>query len=255
MGACGFFLVAVTPCGAPTEPFLLWNAEARPAEEAVVVLPVLALHDALEVTQDDWLRGTELSVGRLEAREYRVDELRDVAQAWSAAMPGAVDVALGERWDGVFTVGRYALGERALLARAIRDEKPLEAVLSGVGRSQGRSTLVTWVDALEGLPLTAERFPGDVVETSAGYVIVRLDDEPYRVRAHVGVALVAADGEVLVRYSDEVEAVLAPGVGVQTAGLAMARELAHEVAKVWPTETQFEPYELEKDAIAWVGAR
>jgi hypothetical protein len=58
-------------------------------------------------------------------------------------------------------------------------------------------------------------------------------DEPYRVVARAGLALVASDGEVVVRYADTFETVLNERSDADQAARVLARALVAEVATLW----------------------
>ena len=65
-------------------------------------------------------------------------------------------------------------------------------------------------------------------------------DEPYVVWLVAGVALVAADGEVLIRYEDVYTTVLSHRVGEDRAATDLARLMAAEVTKVWATNLELD---------------
>jgi hypothetical protein len=68
-------------------------------------------------------------------------------------------------------------------------------------------------------------------------------DEPYLVSARLCMALVASDGEVVVRYEDRFEGVLSGPDGVHRAGRELARALASEVTKVWAVDPRLMEHE------------
>ena len=105
-----------------------------------------------------------------------------------------------------------------------------------------------WTASLRGEPVSNQGLPGDLVTTDAGPVIVDHGEEVYRVRARVGLALVAPDGEVVVRYVDTYEALLSDRADPAQAARDLARDLAAQVALIWPTDRR-----LLDDAISDLG--
>lgn len=114
----------------------------------------------------------------------------------------------------------------------------LDAALTDTARAGGgRPVLVTWVRGLSGSPLTNEFIVGEVTFIGEGPVVVTLE-EPYRVSGRFGLALVAPDGEVLVRYEEPFEAVLSDTYGPGRIARDVARDLAVEVARFWPVDPE-----------------
>jgi hypothetical protein len=226
---------ACAPKVAPVQ--LSWAFEAHPTPGEIRVLPVLGVYEAPEVRLEESLAGAWVPWLREAGRRERTEQLLEVPDRVALALPGAVQVAVGETWDGSFRVGRYPVGGRGRLSSALQGRGDLDLALGGVARSVGgAATLVTWIAGLEGDPLTAEAFPGEIVHTRSGSVVIDLADEAYRVRVIVGMALVASDGEVVVRYVDTFEALLSARHGPDRVGRDLAVALAEEVALVWPSD-------------------
>ena len=134
-----------------------------------------------------------------------------------------------------------------VLTAAYAPDRLFGEVARSVG---GQGTLFTWVDHLDGVPLTAQAFPGQILETPRGPYMVDHGDEPYLVTASVGMALVASDGEVVLRYHDTFETVLSGRYTTERAAADVARRLATEVAKVWALPDEFAPEGDDDDHLA-----
>lgn len=231
-----WWLVACAPkLLLPPQP---WAAEASPPGDEVIVLPVLDRSGAIAVDYAEAL-GVRVPFDREDARRRRTIELADVPVAFGWALPGEVGADLGARWNGRFVVGKWPVGARARLDQAL-DGPGLDGALSDLADPL-RPVLITWVLALDGRPISGEALPGEVVDTEIGPVISDLFAEPYRVRATLGAALIAPDGEVVVRVGDEFEAVLSDVSGPDRVGRALAAALAVDVAKMWPVDPEFQP--------------
>ncbi len=216
-----------------------WEFEARATHGEVWVMPMLNLHDDPETNLDSYL-GVGLSWEREKIRNARTFESAAVPAAAGLALPGAVNGELGLEWKGQFRHGRWGrAGER--LRGAIAGKRDLDDTLLNIAEHNGgEATLFTWTHTLDAHPLSQDAFPGELIETSWGPVVVDHGQEPYLITLQVGIALVAADGEVLIRYTDAYETVLSGNVGVDKAGDDLAQSMAQEVVKVWATDPELE---------------
>ena len=218
---------------------LPWAAEARPTHN-VRVLPVLTVYDEPEVRLDGYV-GAGVSWYREGIRRQRTSELNEISEAIGDSLPGAVHGEMRGCWDGNFRVGRYPVLTRDRLAGALKGRSDLDEALVDIAQSVGgEAVLFTWITELRGDPLSAEGLPGEIIETSVGPVVVDLYDEPYRVTAEVGMALVTSDGDVVVRYADTFEAILSGASRPAHTGRDLAKLLASEVAMVWPNDPRLE---------------
>jgi hypothetical protein len=216
-------------------PSVSWDFQARAVPGEVRVLPALVDAAAPALSRESYV-GAGIPVGREAVRRERTAQLARVPEAFAAALPGALNAAMGPSWGGDFAVGRYPAGARRALRAAVRGRADLPEALGRVGRGAGgEGALVTWVERIEARPITALGFAGEIVGTELGPVVVDHRAEPYRVVARVGVALVAADGDVVLRYRDTVETVLSAD-GPDAAARHLARDLAAELALVWPAD-------------------
>lgn len=239
-------LLACTPkLELPPQP---WAAEASPPGDEVLVLPVLDRTRTIPVDYAESI-GVRVPFEREDTRRRRTVELADVPRAFGWALPGEVGADLGDRWEGRFLVGRWPSGARGRLEQALGGSG-LDVALSDLADSR-RPVLVTWVSALDGRPISGEALPGEVVDTEVGPVVSDLFSEPYRVEATLGAALIAPDGEVVVRVDDDFEAVLSDVSGPDQVGRALASALAEDVAKLWPVEPSFRVRDASDD-VAWV---
>ncbi len=231
LGACAP-RTSVTPAD-----HLSFAFEARPTWGEVRVVPTLALHGPVSVNYDSYL-GRSLPLHRQQIRRERTRELAQVPAALGRALPGEVNARLGRTWSGQFRGHDLAAPARDRVRDALVGERPdLHASLAHAAREVGgQATLFCWVRGLEAEPLSLRGFPGEVVETELGPVVLDHQDEPYLVRAEVGMALVTQDGEVVLRYQDTYPALLSARADAQSAARELARSLAEEVSLVWAVD-------------------
>jgi len=236
------FLWVAALCGAgcargtPPDPFLSFAFEARPTTGEVRVVPALQLHEPVATELGSFI-GRVLPERQARVREQRTRQLRLLSGAVGLALPGEVNGELGASWAGEFQAHAYPLGVRQRVTEALRSQRGVDAALSEAAQAiGGDAVLISWMDQLDARPLTLTGIPGTVVDTPVGPLVVDSDDEPYLVSARVGMALVAGDGEVVVRYHDTYETVLSGARGPQVAGRDLAHALAAEVAMVWSTD-------------------
>ncbi|NCG19145.1 MAG: hypothetical protein GWP91_09045 [Rhodobacterales bacterium] len=216
-----------------------WAFEARATHGEVWVMPTLVLHEDPEVNLDSFL-GMGLCLQRRTIRQRRTDQAAALPGAVGLALPGAVNGELGLKWKGQFRHGRWGRAAEKLRG-AVEGKRDLDETLLAIAEQNGgEATLFTWTHALGAHPLTQDSFPGELVNTSWGPVMVDHAEEPYLVSLQMGIALVAADGEVLIRYVDVYETVLSGQSGVDGAGEDLARSMAQEVVKVWAIEPELE---------------
>lgn len=229
---------------APTKPIvspldrLPFAFEARGTWGEVQVIPALALHEPVDVNYDAYVGGAALPFHRKTIRTLRTEQLRAVPSAVGLALPGEVNGLLGLSWPGQFHDHRIPPASLDRLRAALTGERPdLHASLAEAAKGAGgQASLFSWVVDLEGEPLSLRGFPGEVVDTHAGPVVLDHNDEPYLVEAEVGMALVTEDGDVLLRYQDTYHALLSSENTTQDAGRTLARALAEEVVLVWSTQ-------------------
>lgn len=215
-------------------PELPWAAEAVPTGPVVTVLPACVVATAPGVDYNEALLGVTVPLGRQALREARTREVARVPAAFGWALAGEIGAATGERWEGRFATGREAPTPCRRLTTALLDGARLDPVLAGF--ASDTPVLVTWVDGFDAVPISALVLPGEVVHTASGPVVSDLWTEPYQLTLRVGMALVSPDGTVVVRLSDEIGTVLTDDHGPERAGRAVARDLAAEVAKIWPCQ-------------------
>lgn len=226
----------VAPRSASSEPFLPYHFEARTTAGEVRVVPALQLHDPLSPELGSFL-GAHLPYEQERLRRLRTTQLGRLSSEVGFALPSEVNGQLGERWHGQFRLSRYPIGVKRRLVEALRSGRGVDHALGEAAKSiGGDATLVTWMDRIDASPLTLTEWPGLVVETVSGPVMVDMQDEPYVVEAAIGMALVASDGEVVLRYHDTYETILSGARGPRVAGRDLAFLVAREVAAVWATD-------------------
>ncbi len=229
---------ALAACVHPaTGPHLAYLFEPRTTTGEIRVVPAFQLHGAIALEEHTWL-GLPLAAAALEAREDRTRELDELSRAVGRALPGEVNAALGERWSGQFRAGTLGTVGRIRLGEALRTPGAgLDAVLGEVAsKVGGDAVLFTWIDDLACSPVTLLGAEGSVIDTPAGPVVADHGDEPYVVSARVTAALVAHDGEVVLRYGDTFHTILSASHAPADAGRDLAADLAQELALVWATD-------------------
>jgi len=230
-----------------------YRFEARVTRGEVRVAEVIVLDDTVApISREDWMG--DVSERRMAVREKRSHEVGEIAAAVGRALPGEINGALGPEWHGHFTDHRLPSPSRHQLEDALRFQRALDPTLAGAAhRMGGQTTLFSWVDELRATPLSVMGPPGSVVSTRAGLSVVDPTDEPHLVSARVGMALVAADGEVVLRYQQTYETILSAAWGPDDAGRALARALAVEVSDVWALDPRLATIGAEEPQAGSVG--
>ncbi len=223
-------LLAAAFAAAPPPP---WRFEPRRTAGEIHVVPVVATNARPHLVADTWV-GRPLPDEFLDTRRRRTADLSTLPGRTGYEIPGALNARIGREWDGRFSLASLPIGGEQRIASALHGAGDLDNTLSALGRAMGgQATLFTWVASLEGVPLTASQVPGDIVDTPAGPVVVDFKDEPYLVTAEVGMALVASDGEIVLRYRESIDTVLSGRFGPARASRALADTLVEEVVRVW----------------------
>lgn len=236
-------LFVLMACGrGPIEPpNLQWRFEARPAAGHIAVLPVLSLMRVGDVSTQDYVG--PIPPWRLELRKQRIHEIQRVPEAVGLALPGALASNLPKDWNGQFRVGTYPKVLKAKLTDHLSKNEPLDSLLSELGlREDGVLTLVSWVEDATISPITTEAAPGEMVESEVGPIAVNLFEESYRIRATVGLALIASDGQVILRYRDDFESILGAQRNPMRVGRDLALGLAQEIVKMWPSDPRLKEH-------------
>ncbi|MFT6822147.1 MAG: hypothetical protein ACJATT_005982, partial [Myxococcota bacterium] len=210
-----------------------WDFNGRAVPGSVRVMPVIAPTD-VQLDDETWV-GAGLSELRQDLRRERESMATDIPASIASALPGAINGRVGASWGGEFSVGRYRMGARRRLEHHVGALSMVPALTDAATRGDSASTLFIWVEEVSANPLSAETFAGDIVVTEVGPVVVDHQVEPYRVSAKVGAALVASDGQIVVRYVDHFEAVLTDR-GPSATGRMIAQGLADELSLVWPSD-------------------
>ncbi len=227
-------VACVRPAVGPRPAYLF---EPRTTTGEIRVVPSFRLHPTPALETTTWL-GLPLGAQALAAREDRTRDLDALSRAVGVALPGEVNAALGEAWSGQFRAGALGSVARLRLSEALRTPAAdLDAVLSEVAAGVGGdAVLFTWIDALDCAPVTLLGAEGSVIDTPAGPVVADHGEEPYVVSARITAALVAHDGEVVLRYGDTFHTVLSASHPPGDAGRDLAEDLAGELALVWATD-------------------
>lgn len=228
-------LCLATGCHGRLSPMdkLAWDVHPGMVEGEILVAPVLVVAEAPEPDLTG-IVGEPLDSWRARGRLERTAELAELPYAFHAAVPGALYRNLPQDWEGHFRDTRLGLTQHVALISALRDpERSVVPVMAEIAKSSGGDAMLfTWVKENEGRPLTDDHLVGELVVHEGVPVIVDHDAEPYAVEVLVGVALVAADGDVLFRYEDHYRGLLT-GDGPQELGRSIARALVDDITPYW----------------------
>lgn len=212
---------------------LPWDLQPRMVQGDIRVLPVVVVADDPELFRTGLLGETVDPWVRME-RERRTEELAALPAALRDAVPGALFAEMPEAWSGTFRDAPMSPGVRRQMEHAVAGEGSLELALAEAGRSAGGdAALVVWVVQSGGEPLTASHMVGEMVMSNEISVMVDHENEPYVVHMEAGVALVAADGEVLFRYQDDYEGVLSGESPLRVTARDLARTMVGDIAPMW----------------------
>ena len=210
--------------------------EARASRGEIWVMPPLAVHAPVEMSNQHIL-GAALSPAQHAIRARRMREIGALPQTIAEVLPGEVNAQLGAMWTGQFRHHPAPISRAHRLTDAVLHRRPdLHAVFEDYAEAFGRWALLTWITELESQPLMGRALPGEVVKTESGPVVVDFVDDPHLLSVRLGTALLAPDGEVVLRYEDRFEAVLTGRSGCQQAARQLAAALANEISLVWMTE-------------------
>ena len=216
-----------------------WRAEARVTHGRIDVQPVLDRSVSPRPTANGFVT-SEVPWRAEWIRGQRVDATRSAPTEVASALPGALVARLGADFDGWFRTGRRQRLARGGLQSAIDGHRDLDDALAMYARPHA-SILVTWVADLRVEPLNATGFVGDVVATPAGPVVLDLLEEPHLVQMELGLALVAPDGEVVVRVEHHASSVLSARRDLDQAARSMADQLAEQARRAWAVDDRLEP--------------
>jgi hypothetical protein len=200
---------------------------------SVRVVPTLRLHPEVRPDRRSPL-GLALSENQVAQREHHARQLDSISEQLSWALPAEVNGALGDRWGGHFERVNFPTGARNRLANALVGNEDVPEALAELGRAVGGdAVLLTWVDQLRAVPMTVSAFPGEVVDTPVGPVVVDATNEPFRVWAGVGVALITSTGVVISHDHATYDTVLRGPFGLELAALDLAAAVADRMVPRW----------------------
>jgi hypothetical protein len=225
-------LTLLTGCVPHSQSDLKWHFVARAPHGDVMVLPSIQLYPRTTTETASYVVH-EVTGERAQRRRDRVAVLTATPSEVAWALPGALQRTMQEPLGASFHAGKYPAGMRGRLRRVLNSQGDVDSMLSEIATSVGQDTLVTWVHALDARPLTLDHPPGVFVNTCHGPVLVEHNDEPYVIEAEVGVALIASDGELIIRYTDNYNTVLTGNAEAEDLARDLATAMATEIAKVW----------------------
>ncbi len=170
--------------------------------------------------------GEPLSGYAAELRDVRGAQVSAIPEAFSTALPGELASALPADWRGHLSDAKVPPGARSQLTAGLDGRASLEdALREAVVRLPGEVVLFRWMTDLQAHPLGSTAAPGTTLRAANRLVYVDQHTDPILAEATVGLALVAADGEVFLRYEDRYTFVI---TGTNTAARA-GRDLAQRL--------------------------
>jgi hypothetical protein len=174
--------------------------------------------------------GEELHGAAAKLRTARSHQVAAVPEAFADALPGALASALPEGWHGHISDARVPPSTRTQLTAGIDGRRSLEDALQlAVDRLPGEVILFRWIADVEAVPLGSAAAPGTTLRAADRLVYVDTHTDPVLAHATVGLALVAADGEVFLRYEDRYPFVITGSNTAQRAGRELARQLVDDL--------------------------
>jgi len=216
------------PTGLPTHE-LDWGWAPLELGSDIRVAPLVVVGPLPELEQVGFL-GEELEGTAAQLRSLRSGQIAAVTESFSDALPGALASALPAGWNGHFSDARIPASTRTQLAAGLDGRRSLASALRGaVDRLPGEVVLFQWISDIEAQPLGATTAPGTTLRAADRLVYVDEHTDPVLAEATVGLALVAADGEVFLRYEDRYSFVITGSNTSQRAGRDLARRLVDDL--------------------------
>ncbi len=226
------------PQGLPAAPAgdLDWASAPSDAPVDIRVAPLLLVGPLPELDAVGFL-GEPLKGSEAGAREARRAALAEVPSAFGTALPGEVARALPPGWNGRFRDVDLAAPARGRITQALQDGQAVEdALRAAAAHLPGEAVLFRWMADIAAIPLKSVSVPASTTRAGDRVVYVDPDTDPVLVSATLGVALVAPDGEVYLRYADRYDTVLSAVSGPRAVGRDLARHLVTDVATLLTTE-------------------
>jgi hypothetical protein len=174
--------------------------------------------------------GEELEGKAAQLRDLRSTQVAAVTESFSDALPGALASALPADWRGRFSDARVPPSTRTQLAAGLDGRRSFaDAMQLAVDRLPGEVVLFQWMSDVTAEPLSASTAPGTTLRAADRLVYVDEHTDPVLAHATVGLALVAADGEVFLRYEDRYSFVITGSNNALRAGRSLARQLVDDL--------------------------
>jgi len=174
--------------------------------------------------------GEELHGHAAQLRSLRSTQVAAVADSFADALPGALASALPQDWHGHFSDARVKASTRTKLTAGLDGRSSLDNALQlAVDRLPGEVVMFRWIADIEAEPLGTTTAPGTTLRAADRLVYVDEHTDPVLAEATVGLALVAADGEVFLRYEDRYSFVITGSNTSSHAGRDLARRLVRDL--------------------------
>lgn len=231
MSAILFLLVQIAHSSPLDElPEASWNWSPISEIGDIKVTPLLLINHVPKLSPSGYL-GEQLTSVDLEKRFKRNEQLNLIPEAFSHALPGQLARYMPENWKGVLTDTSLGLRERSKITHSLLSsptdlDKTLEKLVDNT------ALLFHWISAFEAVPLSTTIEPATTTRVAERYVFVDSKTDPVLVNIKLGLALVSAEGQILLRYQEHYEVVLSEAKGPDSAGRDLARQVASDVALV-----------------------
>ena len=233
--AAAALLLAPTAQAAPGLPSglpageLEWGWSPLDLGSDIRVAPLVVV-GPLPVLEPVGFLGEELQGEAAHLRALRSTQVAAVTESFSDALPGTLASALPDGWRGHLSDARVPASARTQLAAGLDGRRSLDGALQlAVDRLPGEVVLFRWISDIEAQPLGTTTAPGTTLRAADRLVYVDEHTDPVLARATVGLALVAADGEVFLRYEDRYTFVITSTNTSARAGRELARMLVHDL--------------------------
>jgi len=218
----------VMPASTPASE-LSWGWAPLEGAQDVRVAP-LVVAGAWPALEPLGFLGEQLDGSAAHLRNLRDHQVATIPEVFSLALPGELARALPADWKGSLRDARAPARARSQIEAGVDGRRSLEAALQELaGRLQGDVILFQWMSDVSAVPLGTTTAPGTTTRVADRVVFVDQHTDPVLTEATVGLALVAADGEVFLRYENRYQVLITGSNSSWKAGRQLARQLVDDL--------------------------
>lgn len=190
----------------------------------------LVVVGSMPVLENTGFLGERLSGQAARLRSVRGAQISAVPDAFSTALPGELASALPADWRGHLSDAKVRPAARSQLTAGLDGRSSLDQALrAAVDHLPGEVVLFRWMTDVQARPLGSSAAPGTTLRAADRLVYVDQHTDPVLAEATVGLALVAADGEVFLRYEDRYTFVITGNSNAARAGRDLAQRLVDDL--------------------------